>query len=144
MTGIDIFTDIFSTFRGVIEAVLPLLTILALFQVFFLKLPTTYLINLVKGTLLSALGLWLFLIGVQIGFLPYRHAIGEALGSFSMKWPVIPFGLLLGFVTTWSEPAVRVLCHQVEESSSGAIRFRGVLLARCIFNYYYCQKRLGG
>jgi hypothetical protein len=132
LNGITIFNEIVSTAQSVIEAVLPLLTILALFQVFFLKLPTTYLVNLLKGIALSALGLWLFLLGVQMGFLPYGQAIGEALGSFQYKWLVIPFGLLLGFVTTWSEPAVRILCDQVEIASSGAIRKRSILLTICI------------
>lgn len=132
MSDINIFNVVVSTAQGVIEAVLPLLTILAMFQVFFLKLPTTYLVTLLKGSLLSALGLWLFLLGVQIGFLPYGHAIGEALGGFSNKWLVIPFGLLLGFVTTWSEPAVRVLCHQVEDASARFIRSKEVLVAICI------------
>jgi hypothetical protein len=128
----EILYSLINTAQGVAVAVLPLLTILAIFQTLFLKLPTSYFITLLKGTLISAGGLWLFLLGVQIGFLPYGQAIGEALGSFTYKWLAIPFGFLLGFVTTWSEPAVRILCHQVEEASAGSIHKRTVLYAICI------------
>ncbi|MDD5038933.1 MAG: DUF1538 domain-containing protein [Dehalococcoidales bacterium] len=132
MSGTAILYNLINTAQGVVEAVLPLLAILAIFQALFLKLPTSYFITLLKGTLISAGGLWLFLLGVQIGFLPYGQAIGEALGGFTHKWLAIPFGFLLGFVTTWSEPAVRVLCDQVEEASAGSIPKRTVLYAICI------------
>ena len=132
MSGITNFYSLIGTAWGVVEAVIPLLAILAIFQVLFLKLPTSYIINLLKGILISTGGLILFLLGVQVGFLPYGQAIGEALGEFTHKWLAIPFGFLLGFITTWSEPAVRILCNQVEEASVGVIRKRTVLYAICI------------
>jgi len=128
----SIFNTVISTAVSVGEAVLPLMAILVIFQSLFMKLPTSYVFNLLKGTLISAVGLWLFLLGVQIGFLPYGQAIGEALGAFTQKWLVIPFGFLLGFITTWSEPAVRILCDQVEEASGASISKRAVLYAICI------------
>jgi len=132
LSGITIFNNLDTTTLGVIEAVLPLLVILLVFQTLFLKLPKNYVFNLVKGTVISAFGLLLFLQGVHTGFLPYGQAIGEALGNFTHNWLVIPFGFLLGFITTWSEPAVRILCDQVEEASSGSIHKRAVLYAICI------------
>jgi len=132
LNEINIFYTLISTARGVLEAILPLLAILAIFQILFLRLPISYVINLLKGTLIAAGGLFLFLLGVRIGFLPYGQAIGRALGNFTVKWLTIPFGFLLGFITTWSEPAVRILCNQVEEASTGSIRQRSVLIAICI------------
>jgi hypothetical protein len=120
-----------NTTQGVVSAVLLLVAILAIFQMLLLKLPTSYVINLLKGTLLSTGGLILFFLGIQIGFLPYGQAIGEALGEFTYKWLAIPLGFLLGFITTWSEPAVRILCGQVEEASAGSIRKQTVLYAIC-------------
>jgi hypothetical protein len=127
-----IFYDLVNIARGVFEAILPIVAILALFQALFMKLPVTYVVNLLKGTSISAAGLFLFLLGVQIGFLPYGQAIGGALGEFTFKWLAIPFGFLLGFITTWSEPAVRILCDQVEAASTGSIRKMSILYAICI------------
>ena len=40
-------------------------------------------------------------------------------------------GLVLGFVTTWGEPAVRILADQVDNASNGSIRRSLVLYAIC-------------
>lgn len=132
MKEITILDGLLTTTEGVMEAVLPLLAILLAFQVLFLRLPSSYILNLLKGTLIASVGLVLFLQGVKEGFLPYGQAIGEALGDFSHKWMIIPFGFILGFLTTLGEPAVRILCDQVEETSSGSIRKPAVLYAICI------------
>jgi len=105
----------------VARALLPLLLFFGVFQALYLKLPRVYVANLAKGILLAFLGMVLFLQGVNVAFLPAGREIGEALAAFDQRWLLIPFGFLLGFLTTYAEPAVRVLCYQVEESSSGYI-----------------------
>jgi hypothetical protein len=87
--------------------------------------------RIIAGTLLASVGLFLFLLGVSIGFMPFGRAIGVAVGSLSHIWLVVLFGLVLGFVTTWGEPAVRILADQVEEASAGSIRQRLVMIAIC-------------
>ncbi|HET9735984.1 MAG TPA: DUF1538 domain-containing protein, partial [Burkholderiales bacterium] len=87
--------------------------------------------RILKGTLLAAAGLFLFLLGVSVAFLPFGRLIGEALGSLTPTWLIVPFGIVLGFVTTWGEPSVRILAHEVETASSGAIPRAMVLLAVC-------------
>jgi hypothetical protein len=121
-----------SAASSVLTAVLPLAGLFLLFQVFLLRLPRRDFRNILAGTVLSALGLLLFLLGVGIGFLPAGRAIGEALGALTYKWLLLPAGLFLGFVTTWGEPAVRILADQVEEASNGSIRRSLVLYAICI------------
>lgn len=112
-------------------AVLPLAVLFAIFQLLFLRLPRREVKRIVLGTLVAALGLLLFLAGVALAFLPFGRAIGEALGRLPEAWLLLPIGLVLGFVTTWGEPAVRVLADQVEEASSGSIRASLVLWAMC-------------
>ena len=117
---------------GVALAVLPLGGLFLLFQVLFLRLPRREVSRIVTGTLLASAGLFLFLVGVGIGFLPFGRAIGEAVGALPQKWLLVPFGLVLGFVTTWGEPAVRILADQVEEASAGSIRRSLVLWTICV------------
>jgi hypothetical protein len=88
--------------------------------------------NILTGTLISAVGLFLFLLGVIIGFLPFGQAIGESLGSLPRRWLLFPVGLFIGFVTTWGEPSVRILADQVEDASNGSIRAAMILYAICI------------
>ena len=121
-----------NTASSVALAVLPLALIFLIFQLLFLRLPKRTVSSILIGTLLASAGLFLFLVGVSIGFLPAGRFIGEALGSLPHKWLLLPFGALLGFVTTWGEPAVRILADQVEEASSGFLRRSVVLWAICL------------
>ncbi|HWK94608.1 MAG TPA: DUF1538 domain-containing protein [Pseudolabrys sp.] len=121
-----------ATFWSVLTALVPLTAFFAAFQIFLLKLPRGDVRNIVIGSALAAAGLFLFLMGVTIGFLPFGRAVGEALGSLDQKWLLLPAGLLLGYVTTWGEPAVRILADQVDEASNGALPRRLVLPTICI------------
>lgn len=132
MNGMDLLNGLLETSIGVVEAVLPLAALFLLFQALWLKLPRDYVAGILKGTLIAAIGLLLFLQGVHIGFLPFGRAIGEALGTLEHKWTLGLFGFVLGFFTTWGEPAVRILADQVEEASGGSIRQPAVLVAICL------------
>lgn len=109
------------TARGVALAVGPLVVFFVAFQLLFLKLPKREVGRILKGTLLASAGLFLFLLGVKVGFLPFGQVIGAAVGHLPDAWLLLLFGIVLGFVTTWGEPAVRILAGQVETASSGSI-----------------------
>jgi len=132
LNEINIFTNFQSTILSVTEAILPLVVLFLIFQLLMLRLPRRYVVTILKGTLLASAGLLLFMQGVYISFLPFGRAIGEALGTLPHRWLLMPFGILLGFFTTWGEPSVRILADQVEQTSSGSIRRLTVLYAICI------------
>jgi hypothetical protein len=117
---------------SVAVAVLPLAGLFLLFQSLFLKLPRLEVSRILTGTIIAAAGLFLFLMGVGIGFMPFGRAIGEAVGALPQKWLLVPFGLVLGFVTTWGEPSVRILADQVEDASTGSIPRAVVLWTICL------------
>ena len=124
--------DVGPTAASVAVAIVPLVIMFLLAQVFMLKLPGRAVKDILLGAALAACGLFLFLLGVGIGFLPFGRAIGEAVGATSQPWLLIGAGLFLGFVTTWGEPAVRILADQVEEASNGSIPGLLVLNAICV------------
>jgi hypothetical protein len=126
--SVDALLDEFRVVAAsVAEAVLPLAALFLVFQALLLKLPRKSVVDIMIGTLMAAAGLFLFLVGVEVGFMPIGHAIGEALGTLPHKWLLALIGLFLGFVTTWSEPAVRIFAEQVEEASTGSISASTVL-----------------
>jgi hypothetical protein len=127
MTGALLVAELRDTAASVLMAVLPLAALFAAFQVLVLRLPRRDFRNILVGTALSAAGL--FLLGVSVGFLPVGRAIGEALGALQHRWSLVAAGLFLGFVTTWGEPAVRILADQIEEASDGSIQKAVVLYA---------------
>lgn len=108
--------------RSVAMAVVPLAALFTAFQLLLLRLPRREIARIAKGTALAAAGLFLFLLGVHIGFLPFGRAIGESVGAAPLAWLLAPFGAVIGFVTTWGEPAVRILADQVDDASTGSIR----------------------
>jgi hypothetical protein len=122
--------EIAASATSVLEAVVPLAVLFVAFQLLLLRLPRAQFVGILTGTCLASAGLFLFLLGVSIGFVPFGRAIGEALGSFPRAW-LFPLGLVLGFVTTWGEPAVRILANEVEDASSGSLRAPIVLVAIC-------------
>lgn len=127
MSGIIVFSGFGRVLLEVLQALTPLLVVFALFQLFFLRMPREALINILKALAMAVLGLALFLHGVYIGFLPTGRLMGEILGKTPMLWALIPIGFVLGFVSTMAEPAVRVLCTQVERASSGSIHRHALL-----------------
>lgn len=131
MKGIQILEGFQANVLSVVAAVLPLVLLFMVFQILMLRLPRKPVVDILKGTLLASAGLLLFLQGVHIGFLPFGRALGEALGTLSHRWLLIPLGFLLGFLTAWGEPSVRILADQVENASSGSIRQSTVLYAIC-------------
>ena len=131
MSAPDPLAQLADTAGSVVLAVLPLAVLFLVFQVLFLQLPVREVKRVLAGTLVAALGLFVFLLGVSIAFLPFGRTIGESLGALPQPWMPVAFGVVLGFVTTWGEPAVRILADQVEEATSGSIHRGMVLLAVC-------------
>ncbi|MGM0770497.1 MAG: DUF1538 domain-containing protein [Halobacteriota archaeon] len=106
----------------VFEALLPLIIFFIIFQLLYLKFPSSELIKLLMGISMTAAGMVLFLYGVYNGFFPVGIEMGYFFGNIEQKWILIPIGILLGFLATFAEPAVRILCYQIEKSSSGYIK----------------------
>ncbi len=133
----------------VVQALLPLVVFFVIFQVLYLKFPSSQLIKLSLGITMTAIGMMLFLYGVYNGFFPVGLEIGNFFGGIDNPWILIPIGFVLGFLATYAEPAVRVLCYQIEKSSSGYIRsklmlytlslgvavFVGIAMAKLVYGF---------
>lgn len=111
----------------VLQALTPLVVFFIFFQVVYLKLPLKYVVNMVKGLVLTMVGLALFLQGVLVGFMPVGTKMGEILGAMDHKWLLMPIGFMLGLVATVAEPAVRILSYEVEKASAGSIRKKVIM-----------------
>ncbi|MHB1255809.1 MAG: DUF1538 domain-containing protein [Dethiobacteraceae bacterium] len=115
------------TIREVIFAMLPVVSVVIIMQFSILHLPEEVMRRFLGGAVMVGGGLFLFLLGVQVGMLPMGELIGSAIARQGKLWLLIVFGFILGFVVTVAEPDVRVLALQVDLVSSGAIS-RSVLV----------------
>ena len=107
--------------KEVAIALLPIVSFFFLFQIFGQKLTKQTLVKILIGILYTYIGLVLFLVGVNVGFLQVGRDIGETIGSLSYNWIIIPIGMTIGYFVVAAEPAVHVLTKQVFELTSGAI-----------------------
>jgi hypothetical protein len=119
------------TAAEVATALGPLLAICILFQVTLVHMPSRQVFRMFMGMFYSFLGLVLFFVGAQGGFMPVGFSLGQGLALRSPSLLVL-LGILLGAITVIAEPAVWVLVEQVETISNGHIRKRVMLSAMAV------------
>lgn len=102
-------------------ALLPIIAFFFIFRIFGSKISKNDFIRILIGVLYTYVGLVFFLMGVNVGFLPVGSYLGQAIGSLSYNWIIIPIGMVIGYFVVSAEPAVHVLTTQVFEITSGAI-----------------------
>jgi hypothetical protein len=113
--------------REVSQALGPLAALFLLFQFTLLHQHRRQFIRMIQGLIYAAIGLTLFLIGVNGAFMPVGSQLGALMGGGSYQWVLIPLGFLLGAVVVLAEPAVWVLTDQVRDVSGGSIKKSMVL-----------------
>ena len=108
---------------------------LALIVVFFLilqftvlKLPRKKLAQIGVGIGYTFGGLVIFLLAVNIGFMPVGFKIGQQIAQTSEPLLAV-LGFILGMVVVLAEPAVHVLNKQVEEITNGGVKKIEMLIA---------------
>ena len=104
----------------VAKSLLLMVAFFAVLQVTVLHLPRSRLIQILIGLFFAFVGLVVFLVAVSVGFMPIGYHIGFSLASFNRRI-LLGFAFLLGMVVVLAEPAVQVLCKQVEDVTEGAV-----------------------
>lgn len=125
------FSIIPSFLKDSFITLLPLFILFIIFDKVKFKLNKRSRNGIFKGLIYTFLGLTLFLVGVNAGFMDVGRIMGEGIASFHpLLLPVI--GFLLGMVVVLAEPAVYVLTEQVEEVTAGHIKRKLILLVLSI------------
>lgn len=109
-------------------AILPLLMIFLIFQRISFKLERRAYKRILVGFGYTFLGLVVFLVGVNAGFMELGSMVGYNLASFENKWYVVIVGFIVGLVTILAEPAVHVLTQQIEDVTAGYVKKVAVLV----------------
>ena len=100
-------------------------------QFIVLKLPKQKLIQIGIGIAYTFVGLVIFLVAVDVGFMPIGFLIGKKIAEYNEVLLVV-FGLFLGMVVVLAEPAVHVLNKQVEDITGGGVKKLEMLIALSI------------
>ena len=119
--GISFLSATPSIIKDVLMGLLPILAFFFIYQFFTERVQKTEMAQIGIGSGYTFLGMVLFLVGDNVGFMPVGSYLGGAFAKMEHSWIVIPVGMVIGFCMTYAEPAVGVLNKQAEEATSGTI-----------------------
>lgn len=96
----------------------PVLGVVLVFQVVVIQKPLPDSFRLVAGTLLTVLGLTLFVRGLELALFPLGESMAYAFArKGSLLWLLL-FAFALGFATTVAEPALIAVAAKAAEAAS--------------------------
>jgi len=102
---------------------LPIIMVIAFFQLFVLQQPLPNMIDLLIGTFFVVLGLTFFVYGLEMGLFPIGENMAYAFAKKGSVFWLIAFAFSLGFGTTIAEPALIAVAAEASKvaASAGAI-----------------------
>ncbi len=110
------------TLVDTIKDVLPILVVIFFFQYFIIKKPVAHLHKIMTGIIMVILGLYAFIVGLEMGLFPIGETIALQLTAMKNNLLIYLFAFLIGFSTTMAEPALLAIALKAEEISEGNIR----------------------
>lgn len=114
-------------FIDTLLAMFPIFLSFLFFQFFLFKMNVWQFIKIFRGFVYAFLGLFIFLLGVNGGFMEVGTLIGNVLATDYHLILILLLAFILGITTIFAEPAVHVLTHQIEDVTSGYVSRRLVL-----------------
>lgn len=108
-------------FKDVLVSIFPILVVFFIYQFLTHRVKKKEFRKIILGTLITILGLTIFLVASNVGFLNMGYYIGNYFSSIGYKEILVPIIMLLAFFIAIAEPAVVILLDQVEEFTAGGI-----------------------
>ena len=106
---------------AVVKDVAPILAVIFFFQYFIIKKPVAHLRKVSVGIVLVILGLYAFIVGLEMGLFPIGETIAFQLTEMGNVWLIYLFAFLIGFSTTMAEPSLLAIAIKAKEVSEGRI-----------------------
>ncbi|MEA3554391.1 MAG: DUF1538 domain-containing protein [Campylobacterota bacterium] len=106
---------------AVVRDVLPILAIIFFFQYGILKKKIDNLKTVLIGFILVILGLYAFILGLEMGLFALGESMAYQLTQMNNVWIIFAFAFTIGFSTTMAEPALMAIAKKAKEISDGKI-----------------------
>lgn len=116
--------------KEVAISLLPILAVFLVFQLFSRRYHKRQMKRITVGFLYTYIGLVFFLCGVNVGFAPVGTMLGRGLAGNSLKWLLVPIGMVIGYYIVKAEPAIQILNHQVQSVTNGTVSAKA--MNRCL------------
>lgn len=117
-------TQLFISFKEVLIAILPILIVFVIYNFITRRVGVKEFSKIMLGILITVIGLTIFLVAANVGFLNMGYYIGEYFGGSSYKNLLIPLIMVISYFIAIAEPAVIILIDQVDELTEGGISKR--------------------
>ncbi|XAW90142.1 DUF1538 domain-containing protein [Vibrio sp. CDRSL-10 TSBA] len=103
---------LFKALMGSLRDLLPIIAVIAFFQLLVLQEPLPHLVSVLTGLVLVVFGLTFFIFGLEMGLFPIGESMAQALArKGSVVWLLV-FAFCLGFGTTIAEPALTAVAEE--------------------------------
>ena len=99
---------------------LPIVVVIAVFQVFVIRQPVEGILTLATGALLVVAGLAFFIFGLRLALFPIGEGLAHSLAAKGSVFWLILFSFVLGFGTTVAEPALIAVAEEASEVAADA------------------------
>jgi Protein of unknown function (DUF1538) len=101
-----IISRVLKQFKNSFTDLLPIVLVIAFFQIVVLKQPLPQMGEVLFGALLVVIGLSMFVQGLEMGLFPIGEAMAQSLARKGSLFWLLCFAFALGFSTTVAEPAL--------------------------------------
>lgn len=110
------------TLLASIRDVTPVVVVILAFYLAVLRVPIPSFGRRAGGFGLVVLGLYVFVIGLELGLFPIGESLAIELAASRNFWLIYSFAFTVGFATTIAEPALTAIAGKAEEISEGSIQ----------------------
>lgn len=106
---------LFRAMLGSLRDLLPIVAVIAFFQLVVLQEPLPHLLSILTGLVLVVLGLTFFIFGLEMGLFPIGESMAQAFARKGSVFWLLTFAFCLGFGTTIAEPALTAVAAEAAE-----------------------------
>lgn len=110
-----IFSIILKKLKDALTDLLPIVLVIAFFQIVVIQQPLPQMGEVLFGALLVVVGLSLFIQGLEMSLFPIGEAMAQALARKGSLFWLLSFAFALGFSTTVAEPALIVVAAKAAD-----------------------------
>ncbi|MFI7482449.1 DUF1538 domain-containing protein [Kocuria sp. M1R5S2] len=112
-----------------VREILPMVLVVLFFQYVLLRRRLNHPGRVVVGFTMVLVGLYAFVIGLELGLFPIGTLMAEQLIDHDHTGLILLFALLIGFATTMAEPALLAIGEQAAQVSPAGITATAIRLA---------------
>jgi hypothetical protein len=116
----ELLESLYRSVRDSVRDLLPIVAVVAFFQLVVLQKPIPNLERILAGSLMVVVGLTLFIRGLEMGLFPIGESMAYGFVRRGSVFWLLAFSFALGFGTTIAEPALIAIAEEAAKAAADA------------------------